>query len=506
MLFWLVIPLVVSLAQAEPLQLILNDPLDKAGPKDACEAEVCTALVARLDAATTRIDFALYGLRNQTHIVDAMKRAKERGVEVRGVVDRDMNHKNYYSSTEEVVATLGLVEDDYKADAEKARLVGLKGRSDYEPPCSRPKGFEGPMQCLGYDLGEHCLVAVHASREGLAFQGDIMHHKFFIVDERWVWTGSTNVSDSGTGGYNANLVTLIDSTEVAGAYTREFEQMFRDGKYHAFKHSYGRPRVTLEEGVEVQILFSPQDEPITTVVRPLLKRAKKSIDVAVFFLTHKGIAEDLIRAHLEGVSVRVLMDATAAKNGYTKHELLRAAGIPVKVEDWGGKMHAKSAVIDGKIVVTGSMNFTGAGEGGNDENTVIIRSVAHAAQYGVWFEKLWASVPERWLHSNPDPESQISGTACTDGSDNDFDSLRDGEDPGCSKDPPPLPALPEWKIVPKENGHGLVKGVLDRRGRQVYLMSNMRDYAYATVSEAAGERWLCSEQHATESGYWKYHD
>ena len=87
-MFWLVVPLVASLAQAEPLQLILNDPLDKTGPTDACEAEVCTALVARLDAATTRIDFALYGLRNQTHIVDALKRAKERGVEVRGVVDR----------------------------------------------------------------------------------------------------------------------------------------------------------------------------------------------------------------------------------------------------------------------------------------------------------------------------------------------------------------------------------------------------------------------------------
>jgi hypothetical protein len=36
-----------------------------------------------------------------------------------------------------------------------------------------------------------------------------------------------------------------------------------------------------------------------------------------------------------------------------------------------------------------------------------------------------------------------------DGSDNDFDGLVDDEDPGCSDDPPPLPALPPWRIVPK---------------------------------------------------------
>ena len=489
---------------ADSLQLVLNDPAGRTGPEDKCDRGVCSTLLERINAAEKTIDFALYGIRDQNDIIDALKRAKERGVVIRGVVDRDVKHRNYYSDTEEVIATLGNITDDYNSDSDKARALAKKPRSTYEPPCQRPKGFAGPLQCLGYDLGDRCLIAVHASREDLAFQGEIMHNKFFVVDERYVWTGSTNLSDSGTGGYNANLVTVVDSPEVAAWYTEEFEQMHRDGRYHDHKFSRGVKQARLAPGVDVEVLFSPQDKPITTKVRPLLQRASDRIDIAVFFLTHKGIAEDLILAHLRGVKVRVIMDATAAKNGYAKHNLLRAAGIPVKVENWGGKMHAKSAVIDGRIVITGSMNWTSAGEGGNDENTIIVHSNTHAQQFTAWFDNLWGQIDDRWLTRDPDPESMNSGTACTDGSDNDFDRLRDGEDPGCSVDPPPLPDSPTWAIVAKEDGHGLVKGILDREGRKVYLMSNHRDYAYATVSTVAGEEWLCSEQQAQALGYWRY--
>ena len=390
---------------AEPLQLVLNDPAGRDRPMDACDRPVCSKLLERIEAATTSIDFALYGIRDQSAIVDALKRAKERGVRIRGVVDRDVDHRNYYSDTEDVIAALGSVQDDYDTDAATARREAKKPRSTYEPPCERPKGFEGPLQCLGFDLGDKCLLAAHASREELKFQGDIMHNKFFVVDERYVWTGSTNLSDSGTGGYNANLVTLLDSPEVAKWYTQEFLQMYRDGRYHDSKVSWGVKRATVAPGVDVEVMFSPQDKPITTGVRPLLQQAVERIDIAVFFLTHKGIAEDLILAHQRGVKVRVIMDATAAKNGYAKHRLLRAVGIPVKVEDWGGKMHAKSAVIDGRAVVTGSMNWTSAGEGGNDENTIIVYSEAHAQQYTAWFERVWAQIDDKWLHRDPDPES-----------------------------------------------------------------------------------------------------
>ena len=69
----------------------------------------------------------------------------------------------------------------------------------------------------------------------------------------------------------------------------------------------------------------------------------------------------MVDAKERGVKVRVILDATAATNGYSKHNYLRENGIDVKVESWGGKMHMKAAVIDSKHIIVGSMNWTFAG-------------------------------------------------------------------------------------------------------------------------------------------------
>lgn len=430
------------------IELLLYEPTGKASPTDTCEVDLCRSLVTAIDGATKTIDFAIYGMRNQSEVLAALERAKARGVEVRGVVDRDRHGKNYYASTEKLVTAMGRVVDDEAVDVKIAKQKARSGQGG-EPRCERPEGTKGPVQCLAYDLGDSCLLAAHASREELG-QGDpIMHDKFFIVDERLVWTGSTNVSDSCSGGYNANLVVVARSKRLAAWYTEEFEQMYQRGKFHTLKERNGPRRVELANA-EVELRFSPQDDPIRDGVRPLVKHARKKIDIAVFFLTHKHLVDDLIAAHGRGVQIRVILDATGARNEYSKHELLRAAGIPVKVENWGGKMHMKSAAIDGQVVIAGSMNWTSSGEYNNDENTLLLRSPVLAEQYHAFFERTWAALPETLLTVNPDPESQLSTTACSDGVDNDYDGMADMEDPGCSASPPPLPSMLPWRVVPKD--------------------------------------------------------
>jgi phosphatidylserine/phosphatidylglycerophosphate/cardiolipin synthase-like enzyme len=447
------------------IELLLHDPSGRPGPSEACEINLCRSLLELIQGAQTSIDFAVYGVRGQPEIIAALEAAKARGVRIRGVVDRDVAGKNYYRDTDEVARRLGNVRDDRKVDAALEREETKRERSNKyaaKPVCGQPEGFAGFVQCLAYDLGDRCLLAAHASRDAFGGSGDdsdgdgagkvfnkIMHHKFFVIDGRRLWTGSTNVSDSGTGGYNSNLVVVLDSPTVAGWYTQEFERMWTDGDYHQRKPSSGKLRTKVGDA-EVQVLFSPQDKAMTDGVRPVLQRAKRRIDIGVFYLTHKAITKDLLDAHRRGVEIRVILDATAAKNGYTKHELLRAAGIPVKVEVWGGKMHMKSAAVDGEWVIAGSMNWTSAGEWDNDENTLIIRDPKLASQYHAFFDQLWAGIPETWATRNPDPESRDSIYSCTDGFDNDYDGLADNADPGCSDNPPPLPELPPHWIVAKD--------------------------------------------------------
>ena len=261
-----------------------------------------------------------------------------------------------------------------------------------------------------------------------------MHNKFFIVDGKYVWTGSANISDTGIGGYNANIVAYINSSYLAKYYTIEFEQMYLDGNYHKNKKKLKKENISISnDDYDILLFFSPQGRGVSKGIIPLIRQANDSIEVSIFFLTHNKISKELVLAYERGVKVRVILDATAASNGYSKHNYLRKHGIEVKVENWGGKMHMKAAVFDKKHIVVGSMNWTKAGEQKNDENTIIIKnSSKHGMQLFSFFEEMWNSIPARWLKEDPFPESKESGTSCYDLIDNDFDKIIDSDEKECS--------------------------------------------------------------------------
>lgn len=412
-------------AAADSISVLTQSPLEYEKPQTRCATEICQSLKRLLERAENTIDFAVYGIRGQPEILAALVAAQRRGVRVRGVVDKMRDGRHYYSDTPLLAKRLGRanIRNDRDADQQRAKQLD-RGQRQWRDKCERPAGHEGPLQCFegrGY-----------ASRKPIKFAGDIMHHKFFVVDGRHIWTGSANISNTGAGGYNANVVAVVDSPPLAAAYTAEFEQMFVTGRYHRLKKRGQTVRAALGDDT-VEALFSPQDKVVTSRLLPLIQNARKSIDLAIFFLTHNELSRALAAAKKRGLRVRVILDATGAANEYSKHDYLREEGVALKVETWGGKMHAKTALIDGETLILGSMNWTKAGAQKNDENTLIIRSPTVAQHFAQYFETLWASIPNRWLHADPRPESPDSGTACRDGIDNDWDKAVDGADESCRK-------------------------------------------------------------------------
>lgn len=481
----------------DSIEVLINSPFEPARPSKETSSPIGNALLQVISGARKTLDFAIYGIRNQPQVLDALLAAKQRGVVVRGVVDADIYGKNYYSGTPEVIQRLGGIETDYQVDR---KTLARQDDFDLVPFWPRPVGFKGPAQCIGYSLpGNKAIIAVHASLDEFPFRGDIMHHKFVIADRRIVWTGSCNLSDSGTGGYNANVAVVIDSPVVAGWFIREFHQMHDQGLFHRTKKDLGRGSnlaTSLTHESNLDLFFSPQGNAMEDGVRPAIQAAKRSIDVAVFYLTHKLLSADLIKAHQRGVRVRVITDATSATNGYTKHEILRAAGIPVKVENWGGKMHMKAASIDGATLILGSMNWTSAGESTNDENTLILHSPEQARRFSDFFNAMWADVQDKWLTANPMPESNDSRNSLVDGIDNDFDDLVDGADL-----PTPLPVpLPPYWIVPKADGYGLIKGDIENGKKLFYLPMHPR-YSSVEIDTGSGEQWFPSVWEAQEAGW-----
>ena len=70
--------------------------------------------------------------------------------------------------------------------------------------------------------------------------------------------------------------------------------------------------------------------------------------------------------------MKIIVDETSVKGKYVDINFMIENGLKVKVENWTGKMHMKSIIIDDEKLVIGSMNFTKQGENKNDENCLII--------------------------------------------------------------------------------------------------------------------------------------
>jgi hypothetical protein len=146
------------------LRVILLSPIAWERPSTECRTEACVALVKLIDGALTQISFAVYGLRGQPTVLEALGRAQQRGVLVRGIVDKALDGTSYYEDTDDL-NLVASIRTDWEADKRTAQAQ--RPRPTRKDRCPRPDGFGGPLQCLWYDLGEQCLLAAHASRDPL---------------------------------------------------------------------------------------------------------------------------------------------------------------------------------------------------------------------------------------------------------------------------------------------------------------------------------------------------
>jgi len=373
-------------------------------PESTCTRPICQELLGAIEGAQTSIDFAIYGVRAQPAIVNALVQAQARGVLVRGVVDAENAAGSAfgYSDTPALIAALG--PSNVHADT-------------------------GP----GYSY--------------------IMHNKFFVFDQAEVWTGSTNISDTELGGeYNSDVATLLSSYRLAQIYRAEFEQMF-GGAFHNRKTDDTEHDIEashFSDGTRVRSYFSPTDHATANAVLPLVNEAQHTLDIALFYFTSEPIADAIIAAKARGVSVRMVLDAGGAGNAYSKHHRLCDNGIPVKVENWGGKSHSKWAVADAghasAAVVFGSMNWTASGDAQNDENTLYVQNSGFADSFHGEFERQWSdltSVPpcssvsvegadSSQCGASNDCHASCTSGSCCDGLDNDYDGKVDLQEEACA--------------------------------------------------------------------------
>ncbi len=311
------------------VQVMFTSPEDT-GDDNAGGLDV--ALAQAIDRAEQRVDVAAYDF-DLTHVAESLVSAHQRGVQVRLVTDSDY--------------------------ADEAGTV----------------------------LVEQAGVPVVGDERGA-----LMHNKFVVIDERWVWTGSWNLTENGTYRNNNNVV-QIESPALARNYTTEFEEMFTDGQFGASSPAE-TPHLEIEiDEVLVETYFSPEDGVQRRIVE-LLESAESSIRFMAFTFTDNEMAQTLNQQHKAGILVEGIVEARNINDMGSDIEALQQVGLNVWLDGNPYNMHHKVMIIDDAIVITGSYNFSRSAAEYNDENVLIIHSPEIAAHYLDEFERLVTQAKE----------------------------------------------------------------------------------------------------------------
>ena len=121
----------------------------------------------------------------------------------------------------------------------------------------------------------------------------------------------------------------------------------------------------------------------------VMKTAKKTLDICVFTVTCDDIADPIIELHNKGIRVRVITDDEQRKSVGSDIEKFVSAGIPVKDDNSRFHMHHKFCIVDNKVLLNGSFNWTRQAVLQNRENVMVTKSAAMVNAFASEFNKMW---------------------------------------------------------------------------------------------------------------------
>ena len=328
-------------------EVYFTDPVHVNDPSN-WQSSVAGRLIEKINAAQSSIHIASFEF-DLTPVAEALIAAKQRGVDVRWVTDD---------------------ENGLEADSEP-------GHGQFEM-----------LQNAGIEV---------RSDERSA----LMHNKFWIFDGQTVWTGSTNITESGVFKQDNNAI-VIQSPQLAAIYENEFQEMW-NGEFGPRSTSQLAQQSVVVNGSPIQVVFTSEDHAIAEAIIPVVNSATRSIRFLAFNYTDFPLAEAMIKRAQKGVNVAGVFEKVGSDTDAGELKTLSCAQVPVRQDGNGGFMHNKVIVVDERYVITGSLNFSTNAEESNDENVIIIDNPEIAKLYMQDFERVWA------LASDPEPGKLACG-------------------------------------------------------------------------------------------------
>ena len=124
--------------------------------------------------------------------------------------------------------------------------------------------------------------------------------------------------------------------------------------------------------LDLQVYYSPKGGCQEAIVREL-KKARREILVQAYSFTADPLTFGLVEAKKLGVAVEIVLDKSNEVDRYSDLHFFIENKMDVLIDHDHAISHNKIIIIDKKVVITGSYNFTNQAENENAENLLIIK-------------------------------------------------------------------------------------------------------------------------------------
>jgi len=155
------------------------------------------------------------------------------------------------------------------------------------------------------------------------------------------------------------------------------------------------------QSCSIQVFFTSPGtaDSAKAVIIQTIDGAHETLEIAVASCTDDQIGDSIVRAHRRGVDVRVILTGGREGEIGSEYEKLVAAGVSVRLSGSGAFGH-RFAVVDRRIVLIGSYEWTDHTAAGTFDNLVRITCTAATGQaapaaFRAEFDRLW----DRWVQS-----------------------------------------------------------------------------------------------------------
>ncbi|XP_077381102.1 mitochondrial cardiolipin hydrolase isoform X2 [Festucalex cinctus] len=118
--------------------------------------------------------------------------------------------------------------------------------------------------------------------------------------------------------------------------------------------------------------------------------ASSSLDLCLFSFCNMDLSRAVLYLHRKKITIRVLVDKDYSIITGSQVGALRRAGICVRHVGRYVHMHHKFALVDGRRLITGSLNWTLAAVQSNAENVLVTEEPRLVQPFVREFRRLWA--------------------------------------------------------------------------------------------------------------------